>query len=78
VDACVLINICTSPHATAILNSQSTPLVAVRQVANESLYIEIAGGSGRKRQQIEVAELARRGLVEIIDLHDEELSLFIT
>jgi hypothetical protein len=73
-DACVLINVCTSPHFASILSAQASPLLVVRQVVDEALFIEKLDG---ERQQIDVNCLAGEGLVEVVDLDDEGLALFI-
>jgi len=75
-DACVLINLCATERISEIAAALATRFVVAREVSGETLGVR-SGADPSQRSPIELGELVRTGVLEIVDLEGEEIATFV-
>jgi hypothetical protein len=76
VDACVLINLLATDRIADIAARNDAAIVIVREVADEAFFLR-PDNAGAARTPVDLNALCTAGIIEVIDLDDDELELFV-
>lgn len=76
VDACVLINLLATDRLAEIAAANGFAVAIVRQVAEETFFLR-QDDPGVGRTPVDLGAHCAAGTIEVIDLNDDELALFV-
>lgn len=76
VDACVLINLLATDRIADIAARNDAAIVIVREVADEAFFLR-PDNPAAARTPVDLIALCTAGVIEVIDLDDDELELFV-
>lgn len=76
VDACVLINLLATNRIAEIAACNDAAIVIVREVADETFFLR-PDNPAAERTPVDLNAMSTAGIIEVIDLDDDELALFV-
>jgi len=76
VDACVLINLLATNRIAEIAASNDAAIVIVREVADETFFLR-PDNPADERSPVDLGSLCSTGTIEVLDLDEDELALFV-